>query len=186
MNYEVRKHDNQVRDRTRFGIGVDPALALKMLLLFAPELVVVGILLAGVLVLVLVLEVFFFEAGDPNKVVLGDLGVSFLRLPVGVLVPLDDDDGDDDVGSSGFVAVVELLFPSRRTRRAGGGVAVVVDVAAVAEVPVEFVLLPSFGTRWERVLRLVPVVVFRLSLPFLLAGCALLSEEEEADSSLDS
>lgn len=184
MNYEVRKHDNQVRDRTRFGIGVDPALALKMLLLFAPELVVVGILLAGVLVLVL--EVFFFEAGDPNKVVLGDLGVSFLRLPVGVLVPLDDDGDDDDVGSSGFVAVVELLVPSRRTRRAGGGVAVVVDVAAAAEVPVEFVLLPSFGTRWERVLRLVPVAVFRLSLPFLLVDCALLSEEEEADSSLDS
>ena len=145
-----------------------------MLLLFAPELVVVGILLAGVLVLVLVLlpGVFFFEAGDPNKVVLGDLGVSFLRLPVGVLVPFDDD-GDDDADSSGFVvAVVELLFPSRRTRRAGGGVAVVdavVEVAAEAEVPVELVLLPSFGTRCERVLRLVPVAVFRLSLLFLLA-----------------
>ena len=154
-----------------------------MLLLFAPELVVVGILLAGVLVLLLVLplEVFFFEAGDPNKVVLGDLGVSFLRLPVGVLVPFDDD-GDDDAGSSGFVvADVELLFPSRRTRRAGGGVAVV-DVAAVAEVPVELVLLPSFGAR-ERVLRLVQVG-FRLSLPFLLVDCAVLSEE--ADSSLDS
>lgn len=145
-----------------------------MLLLFAPELVVVGILLAGVLVLVLVLlpGVFFFEAGDPNKVVLGDLGVSFLRLPVGVLVPFDDD-GDDDADSSDFVvAVVELLFPSRRTRRAGGGVAVVdavVEVAAAAEVPVELVLLPSFGTRCERVLRLVPVAVFRLSLLFLLA-----------------
>ena len=152
-----------------------------MLLLFAPELVVVGILLAGVLVLVLVLlpGVFFFEAGDPNKVVLGDLGVSFLRLPVGVLVPFDDD-GDDDAGSSGFVVVVvELLLPSRRTRRAGGGVAVV-DVAAVAEVPAELVLLPSFGARCERVLRLVPVDVFRLSLP-------LLAEEQEAeDSSLDS
>ena len=149
-----------------------------MLSLFAPELVVVGILLAGVLVLLP--GVFFFEAGDPNKVVLGDLGVSFLRLPVGVLVPFDDD-GDDDAGSSGFVVVVvELLLPSRRTRRAGGGVAVV-DVAAVAEVPAELVLLPSFGARCERVLRLVPVDVFRLSLPFLLA-----EEQEAEDSSLDS
>lgn len=145
-----------------------------MLLLFAPELVVVGILLVGVLVLVLVLlpGVFFFKAGDPNKVVLGDLGVSFLRLLVGVLVPFGD---NGDAGSSGFVvAVVELLFPSRRTRRAGGGV-------AVAELPVELVLLPSFGARCERVLPLVPVAVFRLSLLFLL------DEEEEAeDSSLDS
>ena len=150
-----------------------------MLLLFAPEPVVVGILLAGVPVLVP--GVFFFEAGDPNRVVLGDLGVSFLRLPVGVLVPLDDD-GDDEVGSSGFVVVVVefLLLPSRRTHRAGGGVAVV-DVAAVAEAPVELVLLPSFGARCERVLRLVPVAVFRLSLPFLLAV-----EEEAEDSSLDS
>lgn len=167
---------DQALDRTRFGIGVDPAFALKMLLLFdfvpPPADVVDDLLVAVVVPLLLVVVVvmvaalletptLFFEGGVSNKALLGDLGVNFLRLLLGVDVSLEE---DDDVPVSGAEGVD--LFPSRTRRAAGdGGIAIVVA--------------------WERVLRLEDVL--RFSLPCLpdcasLLMCVLLSESSSLDS----
>lgn len=100
---------------------------MKILLLFAavdvrPEAVGFGTLLAGAFVVVVLLA---FLGGD-NKAELGDLGVNFLRFPVGVAVVVSDDDeeGAGDGADLGFVGVAELP-PSFRTRPAGSGVAAV-------------------------------------------------------------
>ena len=167
---------DQALDRTRFGIGVDPALALKMLLLFdfvplsvvvdddlLVAVVVVLLLLVVVVVVVALLEILtlFFEGGVPNKAPLGDLGVNFLRLLLGVDARLEE----DDVVVPGTEGV-ELL-PSRRTCRAAGdgGVAVVVIC--------------------ERVLRPEEVLPFSLAC---LSDCALLPMRVllSKSSSLDS
>lgn len=129
------------------------------------RLVGFGTLLAGVVV-VLLLVVFL--AGD--NVELGDLGVNFLRFPAGVsVVPLDDGVAGDGADLD-FVGVAEP--PSFRTRPAGG----VAVVFGGARVPVEGVVLLPFCARWDRVRPLLPPVVFRFSLPFLV-GCALSTSE---------
>lgn len=170
---------SQLFYRTRFGIGVDPAFALKMLLLFAPvELVLLALalllalgslLLVVVVVVVLVVVTLFFEGGVPSRAVLGDFGVNFLRFLSGVVVVTSFDKGGD--GDGVFVVIVdEELFPTRRIRRAAGcGVAMVGTLAC------------------ERVLRLLPVVFrFSFSLPFEVDCCVFPFPPSENDPSLGS
>lgn len=166
---------DQALDRTRFGIGVDPAFALKMLLLFdfvpPPAVVADDLLVAAVVALLLVVVVMmvaalletltlFFEGGVPNMALLGGLGVNFLRLLPGVDVSLED----EDVLVSGAEGVE--LFPSRTRRAAGdGGAAIIVA--------------------WERVLRLEDVLRFPLAcFPDCasLLVCVLLSVSSSLDS----
>lgn len=140
-----------------------------MLLLFAADvvdarLVGFGTLLAGVVV---VGALLVFLAGD-NK--LGDLGVNFLRFPAGVSVVLLDDEFAGDDAGLGFVGVAEP--PSFRTRPAGG----VAVVFGGARVPVEGAVSLPFCARWDRVRPLLPPVIFRFSLPFLV-GCVLSTSE---------
>lgn len=98
---------DQARDRTRFGIGVEPAFALKMLLLFklVSRLPVVVPALLPIVVVLLDILTLFFEGGVPSKPLLGAFGVNFLRVLFVVYMPLQDNTG----AGSGFVEVVEVV-----------------------------------------------------------------------------
>lgn len=151
------------------GIGVDPAFGLKVLLLFAAGVVDVRLVGFGTLLASVVAVAPVFLAGDA-MVELGDLGVNFLRFPAGVSVVLLDDEFAGDDAGLGFVGVAEP--PSFRTRPAGG----VAVVFGGARVPVEGAVSLPFCARWDRVRPLLPPVIFRFSLPFLV-GCVLSTSE---------
>ena len=152
------------------GIGVDPAFALKVLLLFAAEVVDVRLVGFGTLLASVVAVAPVFLAGDA-MVELGDLGVNFLRFPAGVSAVFLDDEAGDGAGLD-FVGVAELP-PSFRTRPAGG----VAVVFGGARVPAEGVVSLSFCARWDRVRPPLPPVVFCFSLPFLVS-CTLSTSED--------